>query len=248
MIPVQSIRTVADAVISPYCLYHLIGEQSSGDMRNLKPGGSAAIKDASFTDAEAWVNPGYMTTGADSTAIATLPLADAGFTLDGFSLILAVRFRKALPAGTEPFVSSVAPGSTYGGIIIDGRNTGSTLLTVSAVDTGSNPIGVAGTQDGNEHTIVYFIPRGGSDTGSMLAYLDGKYNGSGSAANVRGKDCRGPRDLRLGSAWPSISAVACRIGMLAAYNVPKDMSDLNKPLIADYLQRNPGMPLEAWHL
>lgn len=248
MIPTQPIRTVSDAVVADGCLYHLIGEQSAGDMRNLKPGGAVAIKDATFTDGEAWVNPGYMTTGADSTAYAVLTKDQAGFTLEGQALILAFRFRKPTPASTEVIAASVAPGSTVGGYIFDARSAGNLILTVVALDGGNNVIGVNNALDDAEHTVVFFVPRGADDSASMVAWLDGRREGTGTAANVAGKDCRGPNDLRIGCGWPTIAAKPARVAVAAAYQVPKNISSLNQALIADYLHRNPGMPLENWHL
>ena len=64
---------------------------------------------------------------------------------------------------------------------------------------------------------------------------------------VYGKDHSGTRDLRIGRNW-SGNAVASRVAMLCAYQVPKDIGDIQKALIADYLHRNPDFPLEAWHL
>ena len=241
----QSIRTVADAVVADCCLYHLIGEQSSGDMRNLKPAGLGAVKDPTYTDLEAWANPGYMTTGADVTAFAELPNAESKFTLVGKSLILVYRMKKATPAGTEIFISSTASGATPGGYTIDGRSTAQTRVTIFANDGTSAGISIAATCDGAEHTVVVFVP--GTGGGSLTSYVDGVFLNTASAANVLGKDCAGNGNLRIGSVLGSNLAKASNIAVLAAYNSTKTLAQMPLALIADYLHRNPGMPLENWH-
>ncbi len=249
MIYTNSIRTVADAVVADGCLFHLIGEQDSGDMRNLKPTGSSPIKDASYTDLEAWVNPGYMTTGADATAFATLPASEAQFSLVATSLILCARMKKATPAGTEIFLSSTNAGATPGGIMLDARADTKMRLTVFANDgTNSGISGIGGSTgiaDGSEHTTVFFVPFTGP---SMYCWVDGVFSNTASAANVAGKDCFGNGDMRIGSALTGNLAKAANIAVLAAYTSTKIVTDLPMALIADYLYRNPGMPLENWHL
>lgn len=249
MIYNTSIRTIADAVVADSCLFHLIGEQDSGDMRNLKPTGSSPVKDASYTDAEAWANPGYMTTGADTSAFATLPAAEAQFSLVSTSLILCVRMKKATPAGTEIYVSSTKAGATPGGFTLDARADTKMRLTVFANDgTNSGLSGIGGSSgivDGAEHTTVFFVPFAGP---SMYCWVDGVFSNTSSAANVIGKNCFGDGDMRIGSALGGNLAKAANIAVLAAYTSPKDTSELSMALIADYLYRNPGMPLENWHL
>lgn len=249
MIYEKSVRTIADAVVADSCLYHLIGEQSAGDMRNLKPTGSSPVKDATFTDGEAWANPGYMTTGADSSAFATLPAAEAQFSLVATSLILCVRMKKATPGGTEIFVGSTKSGATPGGITLDGRADTKMRLTVFANDgtfAGISGIGGStGITDGNEHTTVFFVPFAGP---SMYCWVDGVFSNTASSANVIGKNCFGDGDMRIGSALGGNLAKAANIAVLAAYTSTKDTTDLPMAMIADYLHRNPGMPLENWHL
>lgn len=245
MIYEKSIRTIADAVVADSCLFHLIGEQSAGDMRNLKPTGNPAVKDATFTDGEAWANKGYMTTGADTTAFAQLPLADSQFTLVNRSLIVYFRIKKATPAGTEIFIGSTDSGGTPGGFTIDGRNTAQARLTVFANDGTNAGISLAGVCDGSEHSVCVFVPYDGS---SFRSYVDGVFLNTASAANVAGKDCAGTGSVRVGSAFGTNGGKAANIAELALYNPAKTLSELPQALIADYLYRNPGMPLEAWHL
>lgn len=249
MIYEKRIRTPDQAIVAPGCLYHLLFEQAAGEGRNLKPGGGLAVKDATFTDGEAWVNPGYMTMGADTTAFATLAEADARFTLVGQSLVFACRFKKATPAGTEVFVSSFQAGTTTGGLTLDARADGSIRLTLLATDAGTNGISITAAAgpnplDNAEHTAVFFLPR---DNASGEAWMDGRLITTASMASVFGKDHTGTRDLRIGRNWTG-NAVAAQVAMLCAYQVPKDIGALQKALIADYLHRNPDFPLEAWHL
>lgn len=249
MITQTRIRTPGEATVATGCLYHLLFEQAAGDGLNLKPGGSLAVKDATFTDGEAWANPGYMTTGADTTAFATLAEADSRFTLSGQSLVFACRFKKAVPAGTEVFVSSFQVGTTTGGLTLDGRADGSIRFTLLATDGGTNGISITAAAgpnplDNAEHTAVFFLPR---DNASGEAWMDGRLITTASMSAVYGKDHSGTRDLRIGRNW-SGNAVASRVAMLCAYQVPKDIGDIQKALIADYLHRNPDFPLEAWHL
>lgn len=250
MIYEQNIRTVADAVVADGCLFHLIGEQSAGDMRNLKPTGTAAVKDATFSDAEAWANAGYLTTGADTTAFCDLALAESVFTLDGYTVVFGFRFKKAVPAGTEVFIGSFTTGTHPGGFTLDGRADGTCRMTLVALDGATNGLSITAAAGPNpldeaEHTAVFVWPR---NSASAQAWMDGRQITTGAAANVYGKDHRGTRALRIGSAPGTNAAKAAQIAMVCAYQIPKDIGDINIALIADYLHRNPGMPLENWHL
>lgn len=246
MITHYNIRSASDADVSTSCLYHLLAEQSAGDVRNLKPGGSLAVKDASFTDLEAWVNPGYLTTGADNTAFAVLPAAETHFTLVGRSLILILRLKKATPAGTEIFISNTTGGEFPGGITIDARSDAKVRLTVFAADGSNAGISALGDiADGTEKTVMFAVPSAGS---SLQAWMNGRLMNTASASNIVGKNCIGNGDLRIGSVLTSNAAKTAQIATLAAYNPAKSLEELPLALLADYAYRNPGMPLERWML
>lgn len=249
MITTTRIRTPAAPTVSSRCLFHGLFEQAAGDGQNLKTTGSPFIKDATFSDAEAWANAGYMTTGADTTAFATLAEADARFSLATFSAVFFCRFKKAVPAGTEVFVSSFQTGTTTGGITLDGRADGSIRLTLLATDGGTNGISITAAAgpnplDNAEHTAVFFLPR---NNASAEAWMDGRLITTASMSAVYGKDHTGTRDLRIGRNW-SGNAVAAQVAAVGMYYTDRDMADIPKALIADYLHRNPDMPLEDWHL
>ena len=86
------------AVPSTYCKYFYRGEQSTGDVENKVSTGALAVKNAGFLDAALWATPGYMAVGGGTGNFCTVAASTHDATLNGYSLIVTARIKKAAAA------------------------------------------------------------------------------------------------------------------------------------------------------
>lgn len=238
-------RTEYFAKGSDRCLYFFRGQQSAGDIKDVKRG-MLAVKDAGFSDAECWANPGFITTGGSVTDYATVA-AGAGhdFTLDGYSLIFSLRIKKATPATNEVILGSFTSGSVYGGLQLTANSSGSLSLAISPADGSAvQSFGTSGALDGNEHTCTWFIPR---NAVSAVRYVDLTNLGTLSSGTVPGKSCAGGNILAIGASRAG-SAKVCQFAAIQAYQVPLDLASINTDRIQDFLLRQPHRPIPDWML
>lgn len=89
--------------VSKYYKFFIPGQQfiGSGDANDRSGNSANAARLASLTDAAAWANPGYITTGAGANFGAAVALAKVGFDLGSQSIIVSARIKKAAPVGNE---------------------------------------------------------------------------------------------------------------------------------------------------
>lgn len=242
-----------ESLVSPstYCRFFFRGEQSVGDMENKVAGGPLAVKNAGFLDATLWGTAGYATVGGGAANYCTLSPAAHDFTLNGFTLVITARIRKALaayPAAEQYIVASYNPGSNTGGIVLSCRTDGAARCYVNAQDnttvnanTAANIITNGTTA--TERALVFFFPREGGSAWAMIDAVDGN---SSAAATVSGKSLVGARDMRIGAALAGGAIDAYGIASFAAYQVPADLTSIDRRAVGDWLLRNPGQPVPDW--
>lgn len=236
---------------STYCRFFFRGEQASGDMENKVSGGALAVKNTGFLDATLWATAGYATVGAASANYCTLAPSAHDFTLNGYTLIITARIKKAavsFPAAEQYIAASYNPGSNTGGIIMSCRTDGSARCYVNAQDgttinanTAANVLtnGAAAT----ERSLVFFFPREAGSAWAMIDALDGN---SSAASTVAGKSLAGARDMRIGAPLAGGTIDAYGLAAFGAYQVPIDLASIDRKSVGDWCLRNPGQPIPDW--
>lgn len=242
-----------ESLVSPstFCRFFFRGEQSAGDIENKVSGGPLAVKNTGFTDGTLWGTAGYATVGGASANYCTLAPSAHDFTLNGYTLIITARIKKAaatLPAAEQYIAASYDPGTSTGGIILSCRTDGSARCYVNATDgvtVNANTAAsvLANGSVANERSLVFFFPREAGSAWSMIDALDGN---SSAASTVAGKSLAGGRSMRIGAALAGGSIDAYGLAAFAAYQVPADLSSIDRRAVGDWCLRNPGQPVPDW--
>lgn len=227
-----------------YLKYWFGCRQASGEVRDSK-GGASAIKNAGFLDAEAWVNAGYLTTGADSTKFATLAAGNGqDFTLATHSFVFSVRLKKATSASNEKIINGY---DTVGGIGLTAYSTGQLQLALKATDGTTLTINIAAasatTLDGNEHCVTFIV---GRDNVSAQWYVDDAKSGTTGNNGVYGKSFIGGNALVLGGSTQAGVAKSAQFATIQAYAVPKDLAAINAAQVHGWIMRHPHLPVPDW--
>lgn len=242
-----------ESLVSPstYCRFFFRGEQASGDIENKVSGGPLAVKNTGFTDATLWATAGYATLGGAAANYCTLDKVAHDFTLAGLTLVITARIKKAaaaFPAAEQYIAASYDPGTNTGGIILSCRTDGSARCYVNAQDgttvnanTAANVL--TNGSAANERSLVFFFPRESGSAWSMIDALDGN---SSAASTVAGKSLAGGRDMRMGAALAGGSIDAYGVAAFAAYQIPADLSSIDRRAVGDWCLRNPGQPVPDW--
>lgn len=250
-INIKQVAPESMQVPSQWCKYFFRGEQSAGDIENKVSGGALAVKNTGFLDATLWATPGYASVGGGAANFCTLAASTHDVTLNGYTLIVTARIKKAavtFPAAEQYIAASYNPGSNTGGIIISCRTDGSARCYVNAQDgttvnanTAANVLtnGSAAT----ERALVFFFPREAGSAWAMIDALDGN---SSAASTVAGKSLAGGRTMQIGAALAGGAIDAYGIAALAVYQVPADLSSIDRKQVGDWVLRNPGQPCPDW--
>lgn len=227
-----------------YLKFWLGCRQASGEVRDSK-GGASAIKNADFTDAEAWVNAGYLTTGADTGAFAYLPAGSGhDFSLAAGTLMFSLRLKKATPGANEKIINGY---DTVGGIGLTAYSTGQLQLAVKANDNTTLTINItaanATTLDGNEHVVTFFVPM---DNVSAKWFVDAAKSGTTGNSGIYGKDCAGGHALCLGASSQMAFAKAAQFAAIQMYLIPKPLAQINAEQAHGWVMRHPHLPVPDW--
>lgn len=239
------------AVPSTYCKYFYRGEQSTGDVENKVSTGALAVKNAGFLDAALWATPGYMAVGGGTGNFCTVAASTHDATLNGYSLIVTARIKKAaaaFPAAEQYIISSYDPGVNQGGIIISCRADGQVRCYLNTTDntTINANTAVSALTNGttaNERALVFFFPR---ESGSAWAMIDALDGNSSAASTVAGKSLAGGRSMRIGLGQAGVANDAYLVAAFAAYAVPTDLANIDRKQVGDWVLRNPGQPIPDW--
>lgn len=232
------------ARLSSYCKYFFLGAQKGGNLNNAVPGGLKAYKNTGFTDANAWANSGYLTTGTASTDFLTLAPSQHDLDLTASSLVFATRFSiAAAPGSSVGILGSYVVSSTTGGIYLEVANTGRLRLYVNSVSgTTVNVFSSAGSVcDGNEHTAVFVLPL--STAIQFLASIDGIQASGGSRTSFNGLTCAGGHNLVIGTKEGTNPGLVVKWGSLQCYQVPGNLTTNQIQLIHEWPFRNPHQPI-----
>lgn len=251
---IQQKRVLPESMVAPskYCKYFFRGEQASGDADNLVIGGADLIKNSGYLDASLWSAPGYMSVGGASGNFCTLDNNTHDLTLSGYTLIITARILKtaaAFPASEQYIVSSYSPGTNAGGIILSCRADGSAKLYVNTSD--NTTAGVTSSANtltngtvASERSLVFIFPRESGVSAEVA--VDGILNSTASATAVAGKSLVGGRAMRVGATLAGGAIDGYKIAALAAYQVPVDMTKLERSRIHEWAWRNQAMPIPDW--
>lgn len=242
-----------ESLVSPstFCRFFFRGEQGTGDMENKVAGGPLAIKNGGFLDATLWATPGYATVGGATANFCTLAPAAHDFTLSGYSLIITARIKKAaaaFPAAEQYIAASYNPGTNVGGIILTCRTDGSARCYITATDGSTVNANTAANvltngSAASERSLVFFFPREAGSAWAMIDALDGN---SSAASGVAGKSLVGARDMRIGSSLAGGAIDSYGLAAFGAYQVPADLSSIDRKAVGDWCLRNPGQPVPDW--
>lgn len=242
-----------ESLVSPstYCKYFYRGEQSVGDVENKVDGGALAVKNAGFLDAALWGTPGYMAVGGGTGNYCTVAPGTHDVTLNGYTLVVTARIKKAaaaFPAAEQYIISSYDPGVSQGGIVISCRTDGQVRCYLNTTDNttiNANTAAAALTNGttSNERALVFFFPR---ESGSAWAMIDALDGNSSAAATVAGKSLAGGRNMRIGLGQAGVANDAYLVAAFAAYQVPADLSSIDRKSVGDWTLRNPGQPIPDW--
>lgn len=231
-----------------YCSFFFGCQQAAGELHDSMGGPSANKFDASYTDAEAWANAGYLTTGNSAvTDYMTRPATPTNsWDSTQRCAILALRLKKATPGSNEVIAGCFTSGSANGGWQIIATSTGTLQLQMKPLDGGSaSTITISSiypTLDGAEHLAMWAIPR--SSGASAQMFVDGLLVAtSGMAAAVN--NFAGGNALNIGASLGG-SAKAAQFATIQLYTIARDLGDIKTTQIADWIARNPHLPVPDW--
>lgn len=227
-------------------LYWFGCRQPSGDVRNSKTGGVSAAKTGTFTDANAWANAGFLTTGFDINSVAILP-ANSGqdFDLSAGTFVFSLRLKKATPASNEKIINGY--DAVNGGIGLTAQSTGTLQFAVKANDGTTLALNItsaqAATLDGSEHCITFFVPQ---DNVSVQWFVDVTKSGTSGNSGINGKLVAGGNALNIGGSTQTGSGKVAQFASIQAYLVPKPLAQINAPQVHSWINNNPHLPVPDW--
>lgn len=187
--------------------FFIPGQQFIGSGAAKDKSGNAA--DASFmaslTDAAAWANPGYFTTGAGANLGLSIPASKVQFDLATQSVIFSIRVKKAGPVGAESLFGCADTVTAQGFYISMRAASGSVskvrpvLNTSGGVVSGlADSLATFGEAAATDHIITLAID---AVTKGVYLYCDGTLSNSYPAAYTGGTTVANPFafGLSLGS-------------------------------------------------
>lgn len=185
---------VKNAMFQPSRLYKFFipGQQfiGSGDAKDKSGNSADAVRMASLTDAAAWANPGYFTTGAGANLGISVPSAKVQFNLETQSVIFSCRVKKAAPVGAES-IFGCGDGASAQGFYISMRAASGSVSKVRPIlnTTGGVVSGLAdslatfGEAAATDHVLTLAID---GITKGVFLYCDGTLSNSYPAAFTGG--------------------------------------------------------------
>ena len=185
------IDLLKNGVSSKYKFF-IPGQQfiGSGDAKDKSGNGADATRLASLTDAAAWANPGYITSGAGANAGLTIPAAKFAFDLASQSVIFSARIKKVGPVGAESILGCGDAGSVNGFYISMRAASGSVSKVRPILNTsGGAVLGLAdslatfGEAADTDHVLTLAID---GITKGVFLYCDGTLSNSYTSAFTGG--------------------------------------------------------------
>lgn len=178
--------------ISQFYKFFIPAQQfiGSGDAKDKSGNSADATRLASLTDAAAWANPGYVTSGAGANAGLTIPAAKFAFDLASQSVIFSARIKKVGPVGAESILGC-ADAATAQGFYISMRAASSSVSKVRPILNTSGGV-VSGLADSlatfgeaaaTDHVLTLAID---GITKSVFLYCDGTLSNTYTTAFTGG--------------------------------------------------------------
>lgn len=232
-----------------YGQFFFLCQQAAGDLRDAFGGPSATKFDAGYTDAEAWADAGYLTTGNSSATDYMTRVAHPTNSWDGttHTAILALRLKKTTPGSNETIAGCFTSVTHDGGWQLIATSAGTVQCQMKPADGGAaHTITIAAGSsplDGTERLLMWAIPR---DAVSAQMYVDGVAAGT-SGMTGGTKNFAGGHILNIGAARGG-TARAAQFSTLQLYTVQRDLADMKMPQIAEFMARFPHRPLPDWLL
>lgn len=201
---------------------------------------------ASLTEANAWANPGYFTSGAGVNLGFTIPAAKVQFDLATQSVIFSVRIKKAGPVGAEAFVGC-GDASTNQGFYLSMRAASGSVSKVRPVlcTTGGVVSGLAdstatfGEATATDHVLTLAID---GITKSVFLYCDGTLSNTYPSAFTGGTAVTVPFGFGFNTGTSGVTTVACQFSG-AHLLVMNGGLPLNMGIIAQKLSATPHLYL-----
>ena len=238
-------------MFQPSSLYKFFipGQQfiGSGNAAKDKGGNSAdATFLASLTEANAWANPGYFTSGAGVNLGFTIPAAKVQFDLATQSVIFSLRLKKAATVGAESFVGC-GDASTIQGFYLSMRAASGgvskvrpVLCTSGGVVTGlADSTATFGEASATDHVLTLAID---GVTKSVFLYCDGTLSNTYPSAFTGGTTLSVPFGFGFNTGTSGVTTVACQFSG-AHMLVMNGGLPLNMGIIAQKLAATPHLYL-----
>ncbi len=229
---------------SQYYKFFIPGQQfiGSGDAKDKSGNAADATRLASLTDAAAWANPGYVTTGAGANAGLTIPAAKFAFDLDGQSVILSFRLKKSAPVGAEAFIGCGDAGSAQGFYLSMRAASGGVskirpiLNTSGGVVSGlADSLATFGEASATDHVVTLAID---GVTKGVFLFCDGTLSNSYSSAFTGGTSTATPFGFGASNGSAGATSVAGQFSGVHFLVIPGGLP-INTALVA---QRLASMP------
>ena len=162
----------------------------SGSAKDKTSNGADASLMASLTDAAAWANPGYVTTGAGVNLGLNIPINKFQFDLATQSVLLSFRIKKAAPVGNESIIGC-GDTSTAQGFYLSMRAASGSVSKIRPVLNTSGGVvsGLAdstatfGEASATDHVVTLAID---AVTKGVFLYCDGTLSNSYAAVYTGG--------------------------------------------------------------
>lgn len=177
---------------------------TSGSAKDKSGQGADAAINGAYTDAAAWANTGYITTGAGANLSLAIANAKAQFNLASESVIFSAVVNKAAPAATEVIFGNADTG-TVRGFYLTARSNGTVRIALTT-DTGAQLIATDSAAilfDGTDHVLTVAID---GPSKAVYFYRDGALLNTFTSAFTGGTPSSGSgAGFVIGASQPGVS-------------------------------------------
>lgn len=201
---------------------------------------------ASLTEANAYANPGYITTGAGVNLGLAIPASKIQFDLATESIIFSCRIKKVGPVGAEAFVGC-ADASTIQGFYLSMRAASGSVSKVRPIINTSGGVvsGLAdsaatfGEASATDHVITLMID---AVTKSVFLYCDGTLSNSYPSAYTGGTTVTVPFGFGFNTGTSGVTTVTAQFSGIHFLKMTGSLP-LNAGTIAQKLSATPHLYL-----
>jgi len=239
--------------VAQYYKFFIPGQQfiGSGDAKDKSGNAADATRLASLTDAAAWANPGYITSGAGANFGLTIPVAKFSFDLASQSVILSFRLKKVGPVGSESIIGCGDAAAAQGFYLSMRAASGSVskirpiLNTSGGVVSGlADSLATFGEAAATDHVVTLAID---GITKGVFLYCDGTLSNSYTAAFTGGTTIANAFGIGSNTGNVGATSVAGQFSGIH-FLVFDGVLPANIGIIAQKLSANPHVPLSDFDM